>query len=48
MPTLRSNLFSEDERYLIVDALRVLLAEIPLDNTDLGIAEKLIKELEVD
>ena len=48
MPTLRSDLFSEDERHLITDALRIVIAEIPLDETDLGIAEKLIKELEVD
>lgn len=48
MPTLRSDLFSEDERHLITEALLILIAEIPLDNTDLGTAEKLIKELEVD
>jgi hypothetical protein len=46
MSSKRSELFTEDERYLITDALRVVIAEIPLDETDLGIAEKLIKELE--
>ena len=48
MTTLRADLFSEDERHLIVEGLMILMAEIPLDETDLGNAEKLIKELEVD
>jgi len=46
MTSLRSDLFTEDERGLLVTGLELMLHEIPLDETDAGETVRLIKELE--
>jgi hypothetical protein len=46
MSSKRSELFTEDERGLLVTGLELMLHEIPLDETDAGETLRLIKELE--